>query len=324
MHTLPFGIAIHGGSGNIKKSNMPKGLEQAYFDFLKITVEIGHDILANGGTAREAVKQCLIPLEESPLFNAAKGAVLNAEGNAELDAAMMDGGIKKAGAVSGTRCIKNPILAAEAVLLHSPHVLLSGTGADTFAKEQGLELVNPAYFITEARKIQLAKHQYYAKPQMESTAFDSAENEFNMLIEREEKFGTVGAVALDKAGNLVAGTSTGGMTNKKYGRIGDSPIIGAGTFANNETCAVSCTGHGEYFIQTAVAHNLHARLKYLKEPLQNAAELVLEEPLNLGGFGGLISIDKHGNISMPFTTQGMFRASKDYLNNLTIGIYKNA
>ena len=322
MADKPFGIAIHGGSGNIKRSNLPPSLEKEYLEFLTSTINRGHAILEKGGSARQAIIECIIKLEDSPLFNAAKGAVLNSKGKVELDAALMDGARIRAGAVSGVKGIKNPILAAEAVLEKSNYVLLSGSGAEDFAREHKLAFMPDDYFEIEARKIQLAKHKYFTQPKVSPNTFDSAENEFNMLIERDEKYGTVGAVALDKKGNLVAGTSTGGMTNKEYGRVGDSPIIGAGTYANNETCAVSGTGHGEYFIQTAVAFNLHARMKYLDETIEEAGINVLQESLKLGGKGGLISIDKKGQIGLPFTTEGMFRAYKNHKNKGAARIFK--
>lgn len=322
MAHKPFGIAIHGGSGNIKRSNLPPTLEKEYLEFLTTTINVGHSILEKGGTAQQAVIECILKLEDSPLFNAAKGAVLNSKGKVELDAALMDGSRIRAGAVSGVMGIKNPILAAEAVLEKSNYVLLTGKGAEDFALEQQLTFMPDNYFETEARKIQLAKHQHYSQEINTPNTFDSSENEFNMLIERDEKYGTVGAVALDKSGNLVAGTSTGGMTNKEFGRVGDSPIIGAGTYANNATCAVSGTGHGEYFIQTAVAFNLHARMKYLNESIEEAGKKVLQESLKLGGKGGLISIDKQGQFALPFTTEGMFRACKNHKYKSTARIFK--
>lgn len=290
-----FGLVIHGGAGNITRENVNAEQEAAYREKLTEALETGYSILEKGGSSMQAVSTTIQILEESPLFNAGRGAVLNSEGKPELDASIMDGKTGLAGAVAGVSTIKSPILAARAVMLFSPHVMLAGAGAEQFAREQGLEMVEPNYFIEEKRLEQLKRIQEREKEQ------GSDEN-------RAEKFGTVGVVALDKQGNLAAGTSTGGMTNKRYGRIGDSPIIGAGTYADNATCAVSATGHGEFFIRNVVAYDVAAIMNYTNKSLQQAAEeVVMEKLLKKGGEGGIIAIDSKGNIAMPFNAEGMFR-----------------
>lgn len=292
-----YALVIHGGAGTIKKENMTAEKEKAYFDKLNEALTVGENILKNGGTAGEAVTQTIMVMENSPLFNAGKGAVFTNEGKNELDASYMDGKTMNAGAIGGVTNVKNPILAAKAVMEQSDHVLLTGKGAEQFAKEVGLELVSPKYFHTERRWNSL---QQLLEKEGKSGAILSESEDY--------KYGTVGCAALDKNGNLVAGTSTGGMTNKRYNRIGDSPIIGAGTYANNQTCAVSSTGHGEYFIRYAVAHDISARMEYLKEDLQTAASAVVNDKLvKAGGSGGIIAVDKEGNIAMPFNTSGMYR-----------------
>lgn len=276
-----YAIAIHGGAGVILREDMSAEQEASYRKALEEALSIGEGILASGGTALDAVEQTLIYLEDNPLFNAGRGAVLNAEGRVELDASIMDGSNQMAGAVGGVGVVKNPIRAARLVMEQSPHVFLTGKGAEQFAIEQGLDTVPNDYFITPARQASWEKAQ---------------------------KHGTVGCVALDRSGNLAAGTSTGGMQNKKFGRLGDAPVIGAGTYADNGACAVSCTGHGEYFIRYAVAHDLAARLAYGRVSLREAArELVMEKLVEKGGAGGLIAVDRNGNIVMPFNTPGMYR-----------------
>lgn len=315
-----FGIVIHGGAGTILKENMSDSLEIAYKAVLEEAVKTGHEILKNGGTSIEAVQRTINVMENSPLFNAGKGAVFtNAETN-EMDSSIMDGETLNAGAAAGVTIIKNPINLAFEVMENSPHVLLSGKGAEQFAKERKLELVDPSYFYTKNRFKSLQK----VKEAIKQTA-DSLNNKmaFYDPYIKDSKFGTVGCVALDKNGNLAAGTSTGGMTNKKWNRIGDSPIIGAGTYANNKTCAVSATGWGEFFIRGVVAYDISALMEYKGLTLQEAAKEVIQKKLpELGGDGGIIAIDHNGNIAMEFNTAGMYRAAMNKKGELTIGIYK--
>lgn len=292
-----YAIVIHGGAGTITKANMTDEKEKAYRDKLNEALEVGETILKNGGTSADAVTQTIMVMENSPLFNSGKGAVFTNAGINELDASFMDGKTQNAGAVGGVTNVKNPILAARAVLEKSEHVLLTGKGAEQFAKEMGIEQVDNSYFRTERRWNSLQK----AKAAEAKTGDVSYDNP-------DYKFGTVGCVALDNSGNIVAGTSTGGMTNKRYNRIGDSPIIGAGTYANNATCGVSSTGHGEYFIRYAVAYDIAARMAYLKEDVGTAANTVINKTLvDAGGTGGVIALDKLGNVAMPFNTAGMYR-----------------
>ncbi len=288
--TTPIVLVIHGGAGNINPENLSN--EKEYQQALNEALEAGYEVLESGGTALEAVEIAIAIMEDSPLFNAGKGAVFNHYGQNELDASVMDGSNLKAGAVTGLMRVKNPISAALAVMRHSKHVMLSGDGAEEFCKEQGLQMVDPSYFYTEK--------QYNRLIEIQNKEIDA----------KEEKKGTVGAVALDKNGNIVAGTSTGGMTDKKYGRIGDSPIIGAGTYADNNTCGISCTGTGEYFIRTVAAHEVSNLMQYQDLNLQQAQKKVIEKIGRLGGDGGMIGVDKKGNVAWFFNTQGMFRAYK--------------
>lgn len=311
--TQNFGIVIHGGAGTILKENMSDSLEQAYKDKMEEAIRIGHEILANGGTAVEAVQRTINIMEDSPLFNSAKGAVFTNEGINELDASIMEGKNLNAGAVAGVTNVKNPINLAFEVMENSEHVLLSGKGAEDFAKERGLEIVDPEYFYTENR----FKAMERARDREDNkTAF------YDPFV-KDEKFGTVGCAALDKDGNLAAGTSTGGMSNKKYNRIGDSPIIGAGTYANNATCAISSTGWGEFFIRGVVAYDISAMMEYKGMSLQEAAsEVIQKKQPALGGNGGIIAIDHEGNVTMEFNTEGMYRASMNATGDLQLGIYK--
>ncbi len=279
-----WAIVIHGGAGVITRDRLTPEVESEYREKLQTALDTGAAVLAGGGTALDAIERTIHVMEECPLFNAGKGAVFTHEGRNEMDASIMDGSNLAAGAVAGVTDIKSPISAARKVMEASPHVLLAGKGASEFAAEQGLEIVDPSYFYTEERYQQLRK------------ALD------------KEKFGTVGCVVLDLHGNIAAGTSTGGMTNKRYNRIGDTPIIGAGNYANNNTCAVSATGHGEYFIRYTVAHDISALMEYKGLTLDSAARLVVKEKLlKAGGSGGVIAIDRKGNISMPFNSEGMYR-----------------
>ncbi len=291
-----FALVIHGGAGTILKENMTPELEKQYHAKLREALLAGYNVLQSGGSSVDAVEAAIIPMEDSPLFNAGKGAVFTNEERNELDASFMDGATQNAGAIGGVRRVKNPIKAARAVLEKSKHVMLTGAGADAFAREQGIELVDTSYFYTERRWEALQNVK-------------AKEGETFILSEDDDyKYGTVGAAALDKNGNLAAGTSTGGMTNKRYGRIGDSPIIGAGTYANNATCAVSSTGHGEYFMRYMVAYDISARMEYAGATLEEAAGTVINEKLvEKGGSGGVIAVDKYGNVAMPFNTAGMYR-----------------
>lgn len=291
-----YAIAIHGGAGTIKKENMSAQKEAAYKKALNDALDIGENILKNGGSSIEAVTKTIVFLENTPYFNAGKGAVFTNAGENELDASFMEGATLQAGAIGGVTNVKNPILAARAVMERSDHVLLTGKGAEQFAREQGLELVDPKYFYTPDRWESLQR----AKEKEEATGY--------VEEQPDSKFGTVGCAALDKNGNLAAGTSTGGMTNKRWNRLGDSPIIGAGTYANNNTCAISSTGHGEYFIRYVVAYDISAMMEYKGLPFQQAADEVIRKKLKAaGGTGGIIGVDKYGNVAMPFNTSGMYR-----------------
>jgi len=316
-----FGIVIHGGAGTILKENLSDSLETAYKTKLKEAITIGHEILKNGGTAMEAVTKTINILEDSPLFNAGKGAVFTFEETNELDASIMDGATLNAGAVAGVTRIKNPIDLAEAVMTQSEHVLLSGKGAEIFASEKGFDMMDPSYFYTEKRfqSMKNQKEKLLQNEKNNSSATTFATDPYS----QDSKFGTVGCVALDKNGNLAAGTSTGGMTNKRWNRIGDAPIIGAGTYANNATCAVSSTGWGEFFIRGMVAHDISAMMEYKGVSLQDAASEVIQNKLpSLGGSGGIVAIDHNGNIAMEFNTPGMYRAHMNAEGELIIGIYK--
>ncbi|MGB8705999.1 MAG: isoaspartyl peptidase/L-asparaginase [Gillisia sp.] len=320
--TENFGIVIHGGAGTILKENMSDSMETAYKQKLEEAIRTGYNILKNGGTSLEAVQRTINVMENSPLFNSGKGAVFAHDGTNQMDASIMDGKTLNAGAVAGVTTVKNPINLAYEVMVNSPHVLLSGKGAEEFAKEQGLEIVDPSYFYTEKRYQSLQKIK-----DAEKKAADSAsrnETAFNDPYIKDSKFGTVGCAALDKNGNLAAGTSTGGMTNKKWNRIGDSPIIGAGTYANNKTCAVSGTGWGEFFIRGVVAYDISALMEYKGMSLQEAAtEVIQKKNPAMGGDGGIIAIDHDGNVAMEFNTAGMFRATMNKNGELEIGMYSD-
>ncbi|MFA5971207.1 MAG: isoaspartyl peptidase/L-asparaginase [Lentimicrobiaceae bacterium] len=287
-----YTLVIHGGAGNITKANLSADIAAQFEAKLTEVLKHGDSLLKAGGTSLDAVESCINMMEDCPLFNAGKGAVFNAEGKNEMDAAIMNGKNGMAGAVAGVTNIRNPISAARAVMEKSPHVMLAGKGAETFAAEQGLKIVSPDYFFTQQRWNDYLK----------------VKNQLDSINNVDKIHGTVGCVALDKYGNLAAGTSTGGMTFKKYGRIGDSPIIGAGTYADNTTCAVSATGHGEFFMRNVVAYDISALMKYTGLPLAEAAnQVVMVKLKNLGGVGGIIAVDNKGNIAMPFNTTGMFR-----------------
>ncbi|MCH7754004.1 isoaspartyl peptidase/L-asparaginase [candidate division KSB1 bacterium] len=313
-----FGMVIHGGAGTILKKNMTPELEQAYQSKLKEALQTGYDILKNNGSSMDAVEATINILEDSPLFNAGKGAVFTGDGTHELDASIMDGRTLQAGAVASVKHVKNPITLARLVLEKSPHVMMVGAGAEEFAVQHNLERVSQYYFYTEKRWKSLQKR----KESVEEKTTLVPEKENIKLADKEK--GTVGAAALDKAGNLAAGTSTGGMTNKMFGRVGDSPIIGAGTYANNQTCAVSGTGHGEYFMRLLVSYDIHALMAYEGKSLKEAANTVIMKKLEeLGGTGGIIAIDKDGNIAMPFNTDGMYRGYIRENGETVVKIYKN-
>ena len=311
-----YAIAIHGGAGTILKSTMTPEKEKAYLDGLKNAIEAGETILKNGGSSLDAVEKAIRSLEDNPLFNAGKGAVFSNAGKNEMDASIMNGEDLSAGAVAGISNIKNPITLAKGIMQKSEHVFLAGNGAIEFAHLIGSEFEEDAYFFEQMRFDQLQQAK-----QSDGVFLDHTTDKFE---NGEKKFGTVGAVALDIHGNLAAGTSTGGMTNKKFGRVGDSPIIGAGTYANNETCAISCTGHGEFFIRSVVAHDISCLIEYKGLSLKEACDFVVMDKLvKIGGEGGLVSIDKNGNIEMPFNSEGMYRAKKSEDGALFIKIYKD-
>ncbi len=299
----PYGLVIHGGAGVIVRKEMTAQTEAAYRDKLAQARDAGYAVLERGGSATDAVVAAVRVMEDSPLFNAGYGAVLDSDGVCELDAAIMDGRTLGAGAVAGVQTVKNPILLAKAIMERSPHVMLAGPGAERFAKEAGLEIVPNSYFRTERRmrELERARQQERQAPGVGQAADGTPPGE-------DRKWGTVGCVALDRDGNLAAGTSTGGMTNKKFGRVGDSPIIGAGTYANNATCAVSCTGHGEFFMRGVVGHDISARMEYGALPLAEAAARTLAKLGDAGGTGGLVAIGRDGAVAMPFNTPGMYRA----------------
>ena len=315
-----FAIIIHGGAGTILKGNLSKEKEKAYRNKLEEAIRIGYAILKEGGTSQEAVIKTIQVMEESPLFNAGKGAVFTHEETNELDASFMDGETLNAGAVAGVKNVKSPIELAVKIMTDSDHVMLSGEGASIFAKEKGLEMVDPAYFYTERRFKSLQRIKNKAKTELDNN--DKKATFYDTDI-KNAKFGTVGCVALDKNGNIAAGTSTGGMTNKRWGRIGDAPIIGSGTYANNKTCGVSSTGWGEYFIRSQVAYDISAQMEYQKKTLKEATKDVIQNKLTkLGGTGGVVALDKNGNMSFEFNTAGMYRASMNDAGELVIKIYK--
>ena len=300
---VDFAIVVHGGAGTILKKNMSDEMELAYKLKLEEAINAGYNILEKNGSSKDAVEQTIKILENSELFNAGKGSVLSNKGVVEMDASIMNGQNLNAGAISGIKTIKNPISAARLVMEKSEHVFLSGEGAEEFAKLQGLDIIDNEYFITETR----------LKSLLNAKKRDSI---------KDNKFGTVGCVAIDKFGNITSGTSTGGMTNKKWNRIGDVPIIGAGTYANNNTCGISSTGWGEYFIRNVVAYDISSQIEYKKISIDLAAKNTLKKVKDLGGNGGVIGIDKNGNILMDFNTEGMYRGYKKSDGESEISIYK--
>jgi beta-aspartyl-peptidase (threonine type) len=310
----PIAIVIHGGAGTIDRARMSAEVEGTYRAKLAEAVEAGFTKLKSGASSREAVIAAIEIMEDSPLFNAGHGAVLNHEGDVELDASIMTGDDLSAGAIAGVRRIRNPIRLADRVLTHSPHVMLIGAGAEEFASDQEFELVDNSYFRTERRARQLKR----AREKAEQTLSESAGDDF----ETSKQLGTVGAVALDRKGVIAAGTSTGGMTNKQFGRVGDSPVIGAGTYADS-ACGVSATGHGEFFIRAVVAHDICARMRYQGVSLAEAADAVVNDRLvAMGADGGLIALDAAGNITTPFNSTGMYRASIGADGVMTVDIFR--
>lgn len=308
----PYSIVIHGGAGTLVKGLMSETLEKKYEQALQTALDAGAVILENKGTALDAVTAAVMCLENTPLFNAGKGAVYTHKGTHEMDAAIMDGSNLKAGAISLITGIKNPIALSREVMEYSDHVFLAGEGAIQFAIKQGYTLHPSDYFYDAVRYKQWQNIK------------DSPVFELDHSVKKDGKFGTVGAVALDVNGNVAAATSTGGMTNKKWGRIGDSPVIGAGTYANNNTCAISCTGSGEYFIRGVVAYDVSCLMEYKGLSLQEATQEVIHNKMpQLGGEGGLIAVDAKGEIAMPFNTKGMYRAFKKWTGETEIKMYKN-
>ncbi len=311
-----YAIAIHGGAGTILRSVMNPEKERQYKQSLATAIAAGEKVLQSGGSSLNAVEAAIRLLEDEPLFNAGRGSVFTHEGKNEMDASLMDGHSGAAGAVAGVKHVKNPISLARCVMERSEHVLLSGSGATEFAKKMNLELMPDDYFFVQARYDQLQEAIKGNKVMLDHTE--------SKIKPDEKKFGTVGAVAIDTHGNLAAGTSTGGMTNKQHGRVGDTPLIGAGTYANNNTCAVSCTGHGEFFIRSVVAYDVSCLMEYKGFSLKEACDTVVKQKLvKLGGEGGLIAIDKHGNIVLSFNSEGMYRASVKAGEKIYTGIYND-
>ena len=304
-------IVIHGGAGTILKENMTPELESAYLQKLEEAVKIGYEILKNGGSSQSAVVETIKIMEDSPLFNAGVGAVLTNNETVSLDASFMEGNNLNAGAIAGSKYIKNPIMAAISVMEDSPHVLLSPDGADEFAIQIGLDTMPNSYFITE-RRLNTVRE---IKENVQLSFIDAYTN--------DSKYGTVGCVAIDIKGNISSGTSTGGTTNKKWGRIGDVPIVGAGTYANNDCCGISATGWGEHFIRNVVAYDIAAQMMYDDKSIVEASRKSLDKVIRTGGDGGVIGLDKSGNVAMEFNTSGMYRAFIDNEGNLTVKIYSD-
>lgn len=310
----PFTIVVHGGAGTILKSMLTPEKEAAYRKGLANAMDAGYALLASGGTAVDAVQAAVMSLEDCPLFNAGRGAVFTHLGTHEMDASIMDGKTLEAGAVSGISRVQNPVLLANVIKDNSGHVYLSGSEAEAFAQKEGLTFQPDDYFYEESRYQQWLEVKDSKGYQLDHAAAHG----------EGKKFGTVGAVALDQSGNLAAATSTGGMTNKRFGRIGDTPIIGAGTYANNQTCAVSCTGHGEYFIRAVVAYDVSCLMEYKGYTLQQACDYVVHDKLvKLGGEGGLIAIDAAGNFALPFNSEGMYRGYRKSDAAAVIKIYED-
>ena len=306
----PVAIALHGGAGTIERGAMSEELDATYRGFLNDAITRGYQQLREGQSGLDVVVSVIQLMEESPLFNAGRGAVYTWDGTHELDASIMHGQNLDAGAVASVGTVKSPIALARAVMESSPHVMLSGAGAEAFALEQGFDPVSPEYFATERRREALEAYK--------------ANKQAGLKPEADHKFGTVGVVVLDQMGNLIAGTSTGGMTGKRWGRIGDSPVIGAGTYADNRSCAVSATGHGEYFIRHTVARSICARMQFGGASLEEAAStVVMEELVEANGEGGIVAVDPKGNVALAFNTPGMYRASINAAGHKVVGIYSD-
>jgi len=314
MQTKDFGLVIHGGAGTIERSKMTPEREREYRAGIERALAVGCEILRRGGSSLDATEAAVRVLEDDPHFNAGRGAVFTNVGTNELDAAVMDGKTFKAGAVACLKHIKNPVSLARLVMEKSGHVMMDGEGAEAFAKQNGVEFVDQKYFYT--------KERWDALEKVKAAEKRGGPGKKRFIISDQDRHGTVGAVALDQHGDLAAATSTGGTTNKRAGRVGDSPIIGAGTYANNATCAVSATGDGEYFIRATVGHDISALMEYRGVSLKEAAQTVLDKVARLGGTGGLIAIDRQGNIALPFNTSGMYRGYADPSGKFVIEIYK--
>lgn len=313
-------LVIHGGAGTILKKNMTPEKEAAYTEALTRALEAGYQAIQAGRSSLDAVEEAIQIMEDSPLFNAGKGAVFTHDGRNELDASIMYGKDLSAGAVAGVTTLKHPISAARAVMEKSEHVMMVGPGAEQFAAETGLETVDPGYFRTQHRWDALQK---LLKKDSSATELDhDQQSQAGWSEPGDEKFGTVGCVALDREGNLAAGTSTGGMTNKKYGRVGDSPIIGAGTYANNKTAGISCTGWGEFYIRSVAAFDVSALMEYKGLSVKEATQAVIDKIGDMGGDGGMIALDAKGNVSMPFNTAGMYRGTVQEDGTIEIQIYE--
>ncbi len=315
MQNEKFGLVIHGGAGTIERSNMTPEKEREYRAGLERALTAGYDVLKNGGSSLDATEAAVRVLEDDPHFNAGRGSVFTSAGTNEMDAAIMDGKTLAAGAVAALKHVKNPISLARLVMEKSGHVMMDGEGAEGFARENGIKLVDQKYFFTQERWEALQKIKAAEKDRTGGAGKA-------VFITDQDRHGTVGAVALDKNGNLAAATSTGGTTNKRPGRVGDTPVIGAGTYANNATCAVSATGDGEYFIRASVGHDISALMEYRGMSLKDAAQVALDNVAKLGGTGGLIAIDREGNMALPFNTSGMYRGYVDPNGKFVVEIYK--
>lgn len=320
-----FGMVVHGGAGTIERANLTPELETQYHAALARALQAGHRILAGGGTSLDAVEAAVRILEDEPLFNAGRGAVFTSEGRNELDAAIMNGSTLQAGAIAGVTRVRNPISLARLVMERSPHVMMIRDGAEVFAREHNVEMVPESYFFTESRwnalqrALEAQGRPMPQRPPGVAGGADEAAHE----DDPEHKFGTVGAVALDRHGNIAAATSTGGMTAKRFGRVGDVPIIGGGTYANQQ-CGVSATGHGEFFIRNVVAYDICARMQYLGISLQQAADdVVMNRLVQQGGDGGIIALDARGNFAMPFNSAGMYRGRIDAAGRVTTAIFRD-
>lgn len=315
---MPITLVIHGGAGNIHPGMMTKEQEVEYHEGLSAALNAGYAVLKSGGVSIDAVVAAITVLEDNPIFNAGRGAVFTKKGLHEMDAALMDGKTLSAGAVAGVRNIKNPITLAKEVMMHSGHVFLSGKGAGEFAISRGMELAPDEYFFNKMRYdqwVEIRDSDFYQLDHKEDNLKGTAPNP-------DYKFGTVGAVACDAHGNIAGGTSTGGMTNKRFGRIGDSPVVGAGTYANNNTCAISCTGHGEFFLRAVVAYDVSCLMEYKGLSLQAACDTVIKDKLvKMGGEGGLIAVDAQGNHSFSFNSAGMYRAMRNEQGREEIAFY---